>query len=94
MALLKLRSKKSYGKKIFNGILLRETDTETLLTVIERRRMQWTGQFTRMTDESLPRTALKWPRQDKRIMGRSRQTRRHTVEKMMINKGLTSMTAR
>ena len=74
---------------IRNNILLAEMQMKPLTTIIEERRWRWLGHVLRMTDNSLPKIALRWTPQGNRSKGRPKETWRRTTERMLSNRGLT-----
>ena len=78
---------------ISNEDLRNKAGVTPLAEVIAARRWRWLGHVCRMTTDSLPRTALRWTPQGKRLKGRPKETWRRTVEKDLKTRGLTLETA-
>ena len=78
---------------ISNEDLRNKAGVTPLSEVIAARRWRWLGHVCRMTTDSLPRTALRWTPQGKRLKGRPKETWRRTVEKDLKTRGLTLETA-
>nr|XP_022299023.1 uncharacterized protein LOC111107908 [Crassostrea virginica] len=68
-----------WPEKIRNEDLLRRCNCHSIAEELKKRRFRWLGHVLRMTNERLPKVALRWTPPGKRKPGRPRTTWRRTV---------------
>ncbi|KAL9967989.1 hypothetical protein ACROYT_G026312 [Oculina patagonica] len=83
-----------WPNKISNKDLLSSSNLEPVSIVVQKRRWRWLGHVLRMRADSVPRVALRWTPQGKRSRGRPKETWRRTVQKDLLERGLTMEAAR
>ena len=68
-----------WPEKIRNEDLLKRCNCHSIAEELKKRRFRWLGHVLRMTNERLPKVALRWTPLGKRTPGRPRTTWRRTV---------------
>ena len=68
-----------WPEKILNEDLLKRCNCHSIAEELKKRRFRWLGHVLRMTNERLPKVALRWTPPGKRKPGRPRTTWRRTV---------------
>jgi hypothetical protein len=61
---------------------------ESIITEIERKQLTWYGHVQRMAEERLPRIALRWMPEQKRVRGRPKKNWMEGVRKAMNERNL------
>ncbi len=83
-----------WPNKISNKDLLSSCNLEPVSIVVQKRRWRWLGHVLRMRADPVPRVVLRWTPQGKRSRGRPKETWRRTVQKDLLEHGLTMEAAR
>ena len=76
--------------RVSNEEVRRRANTETISELVRKRRWTWIGHVLRMDSSCLPRVALTWAPEGKRMRGRPKETWRRTVEKERMAMGFNS----
>ena len=76
-----------WPNKISNEDLLKKASMQPLTQEVKRRRWRWLGHVLRMSQDAIPRIALKWTPAGKRPRGRPRETWRRTIDRERLEQG-------
>ena len=68
-----------WPEKVRNEDLLKRCNCHSIAEELKKRRFRWLGHVLRMTNERLPKVAMRWTPPGKRKPGRPRTTWRRTV---------------
>ena len=78
-----------WPSKITNNDLYQKTGCTSINVEIKKRRLRWLGHVLRMSQDRIPKVALKWTPLGKRKRGKLKTTWRKTVEMELKEFGLT-----